>query len=147
MIFIKERVMHVLLVEDSSTLANLFQVQLRQFGHELTAAETKEEALTAFAQESFDLIFVDMGLEGLQDRGLEILIEIKKQKPDQRVGILSSNDLRDMVRASQKYGAEFYMVKPFTMEGLAMVLSGDKNAIKNYQSEIGEGRIIFFSEE
>jgi DNA-binding response OmpR family regulator len=139
--------MHVLLVEDSSTLANLFQVQLRQFGHELTAAETKAEAMTAFAQESFDLIFVDMGLEGLQDRGLEILIEIKKQKPDQRVGILSSNDLRDMVRASQKYGAEFYMVKPFTMEGLAMVLSGDKNAIKNYQSEIGEGRIIFFSEE
>ena len=138
--------MHILLIEDSSTLANLFQVQLRQFGHELSAAETKAEAMAAFAQTSFDLIFVDMGLEGLQDRGLEILSEIKEQKPNQRVGILSSNDLRDMVRASQEHGAEFYMVKPFTMEGLAVVLSGDAKAIKNYQPEIGEGRIIFFGE-
>ena len=69
--------MHILLIEDSSTLANLFQVQLRQFGHELSATETKAEAMAAFAQESFDLIFVDMGLEGMQDRGLEILIEIQ----------------------------------------------------------------------
>jgi DNA-binding response OmpR family regulator len=138
--------MHILLIEDSSTLANLFQVQLRQFGHQLSTAETKAEAMAAFAQESFDLIFIDMGLEGQQDRGLEILAEMKEQKPDQRVGILSSNDLRDMVRASQEHGAEFYMVKPFTMEGLSVILSGDKKAIQNYQPEIGEGRIISFGE-
>jgi DNA-binding response OmpR family regulator len=134
--------MHILLIEDSSTLANLFQVQLRQLGHQLATAETKAEALAKFDQETFDLIFIDMGLEGKQDRGLEILIKIKEQKPDQRVGILSSNDLRDMVRASQENGAEFYMVKPFTMEGLSVILSGDKRAIQNYQPEIGEGRII-----
>ena len=98
--------------------------------------------MAAFAKEPFDLIFIDMGLEGQQDRGLEILAEMKEQKPDQRVGILSSNDLRDMVRASQQHGAEFYMVKPFTMEGLSVILSGDKKAIQNYQPEIGEGRII-----
>ena len=138
--------MHILLIEDSSTLANLFQVQLRQFGHQLSTAETKAEAMAAFAQESFDLIFIDMGLEGKQDRGLEILAEMKEQKPDQRVGILSSNDLRDMVRASQEHGAEFYMVKPFTMEGLSVILSGDKKAIQNYQPEIGEGRIISFGQ-
>lgn len=134
--------MNILLIEDSSTLANLFQVQLRQFGHQLSTAETKAEAMAAFEQESFDLVFIDMGLEGQQDRGLEILAEMKEQKSDQRIGILSSNDLRDMVRASQEYGAEFYMVKPFTMEGLSVILSGDKRAIQNYQPEIGEGRII-----
>jgi DNA-binding response OmpR family regulator len=138
--------MHILLIEDSTTLANLFQVQLRQFGHQLSTASTKAEAMALFAKESFDLIFVDMGLEGLQDRGLEILTEVKEQKPNQRVGILSSNDLKDMVRASQKSGAEFYMVKPFTMDGLAVVLGGDKTAIKHYQPEIGEGRIIVFDD-
>jgi two-component system chemotaxis response regulator CheY len=137
--------MHVLLVEDSGTLANLFGVQLRMIGdHTVTIAATKKEALAAFEREVFDLVFVDMGLEGHQDRGLEILTEIKTLAPSQRIGILSSNDLRDMVRLSQKAGAEFYMVKPFTLDGLTVVLSGDKEAIQNYQPDISEGRIIAF---
>jgi DNA-binding response OmpR family regulator len=135
--------MHILLVEDSGTLANLFRVQLRQIGgHTLTTAMDKASAMAAFSREQFDLIFVDMGLEGVQDRGLEILAEIRSLSPGQRIGILSSNDLRDMVRASQSQGAEFYMVKPFTLEGLSVVLRGDREAIRSYMPEIGEGRII-----
>jgi CheY-like chemotaxis protein len=137
--------MHILLVEDSDTLANLFRVQLRQLGnHTLTAAATKAQAMAAFAGESFDLALIDMGLEGHQDRGLEIVDEIKAITPDQRVGVLSSNDLREMVRLSQNAGAEFYMVKPFTMDGLALVLKGDKEAMRNHTPEVGEGRIIVF---
>lgn len=136
--------MHILLIEDNHTLATLFGVQLRQLGHTLTMAGTKEAAMTAFSSESFDLIFVDMGLEGYQDRGLQILAEIKTLSPQQRIGMLSSNDLRDMVRLSQKHGAEFYMVKPFTLEGLALILNGDKEAIRNYIPDVDEGRIIAF---
>ena len=137
--------MHILLVEDNSTLATLFGVQLRQLGgHTLTTAATKEAAIAAFQNAAFDLIFVDMGLEGYQDRGLQILAEIKALAPQQRLGVLSSNDLRDMVRLSQKYGAEFYMVKPFTLDGLALILNGDKEAIRNYIPDVDEGRIIAF---
>jgi CheY-like chemotaxis protein len=138
--------MHILLIEDSGTLASLFEVQVRRLGHQIVSAGTKVAALAAFDKETFDLVFIDMGLEGLQDRGLEILAEMKAKKPDQRIGILSSNDLRDMVRESQQKGAEFYMVKPFTLEGLTVILSGDKNAIRTYQPEIGEGRIILLEE-
>lgn len=136
--------MNVLFVEDSNTLTSLFRVQLQMVGdHSLTTAATKKEAMVAFENEKFDLVFIDMGLEGLQERGLEILIEMKALVPKQRIGILSSNDQRDMVRLSQEAGAEFYMIKPFTLEGLALVLDGDRKAIQNYQPEkIGEGRII-----
>lgn len=137
--------MNILLVEDNNTLATLFGVQLRQLGgHTLITAATKEAAIAAVQTGTFDLIFVDMGLEGYQDRGLEILTEIKALVPQQRIGILSSNDLRDMVRLSQKHGAEFYMVKPFTLDGLAAVLSGDKEVIQNYIPDIDEGRLIAF---
>jgi two-component system chemotaxis response regulator CheY len=137
--------MHILLVEDSDTLATLFRVQLRQLGpHSLTVASTKTQALAALKKERFDLALVDMGLEGHQDRGLEVLAELKRLTPGQRAGVLSSNDLRDMVRMSQNAGAEFYMVKPFTMEGLALILEGDKEALHNYIPEAGEGRIIVF---
>lgn len=137
--------MHILLVEDNGTLATLFGVQLRQLGdHTLTIANNKTAALVAFKEQVFDLIFLDMGIDGIQDGGLQILAEIKVLAPQQRVGMLSSNDLRDMVRLSQKAGAEFYMVKPFTMEGLAVVLTGDKEAMRNYVSGIDEGQIIAF---
>ncbi len=137
--------MHILLVEDSDTLAHLFKVQLRQLGgHSLTTAPTKSMAMAAFKKESFDLVFIDMGLEGYADRGLEILAEIKAIAPHQRVGILSSNDIKDMVRLSEKAGAEFYMVKPFTLSGLALILTGDKAAIRGYIPEPDEGRIIAF---
>lgn len=138
--------MNILLIEDSGTLAKLFEVQVRQLGHQLVSAQTKATALAAFERDTFDLVFIDMGLEGQQDRGLEILAEMKAHKPDQRIGILSSNDLRDMVRESQQKGAQFYMVKPFTMEGLSVVLGGDKKAIRGYQPEIGEGRILLLEE-
>jgi two-component system chemotaxis response regulator CheY len=137
--------MHILLVEDSSTLSSLFRVQLRQLGtHTLTTTATKAQALIAFDQETFDLVLIDMGLEGQQSLGLEILQTLKAQRPSQRVGILSSNDLREIVRLSQEAGAEFYMVKPFTLEGLAVIIAGDKEAIRNHIPEVGEGRIIAF---
>jgi two-component system chemotaxis response regulator CheY len=135
--------MQILLIEDNEVLADLFRVQLRRLGqHELSVAISKRSALDQFKVGMFDVIFVDMGLEGLADRGLEIIREIRVQFPEQRVGILSSNDLQDMVRRSRQVGATFYMVKPFTMEGLKVVLEGDSAAIKAYQPEIGEGRII-----
>jgi CheY-like chemotaxis protein len=137
--------MDILLVEDNSTLANLFRVQLKQLGdHTLTTSANRASAIQAFKNGTFDLVFVDMGLDGYQDGGLKVLAEIKTLTPHQRVGILSSNDLRDTVRLSQKGGAEFYMVKPFTQEGLALVLTGDKEAIRNHLPEISEGRIIAF---
>ncbi len=137
--------MHILFIEDSTILTRLFESLLQILGeHTLTIAFNKAEAMTAFQKETFDLIFIDMGLEGDQAMGLEILTEMKALKPKQRIGILSSNDLRELVRRSREGGAEFYMVKPFTLGGLTMVMKGDKEAIDNYVLEISEGRIIAF---
>lgn len=135
--------MQILLVEDSDTLADLFRVQLRRSGgHELVVADTKKKALELYAAGKFELVFIDMGLEGIPDRGLEIIREIKARSPQQRIGVLSSNDLQDMVRQSHEAGAEFYMVKPFTLQGLRLVLADDKATLRAYQPEVGEGRII-----
>jgi two-component system chemotaxis response regulator CheY len=135
--------MQVLLVEDSEALAGLFRVHLRRLGpYELAVAYTKKSALEMYKPGAFEVVFIDMGLEGIADRGLEIIREIKIQMPGQRIGVLSSNDLQEMVRQSRQVGATFYMVKPFTPEGLEVVLKGDPAAMKAYQPELGEGRII-----
>ena len=135
--------MKILLVEDNEALVDLFRVQLRRLGqHDLSVVASKQSALEVFETDVFDVVFIDMGLEGLPDRGLEIIRAIKIQAPQQRIGVLSSNDLQEMVLSSQQVGASFYMVKPFTLEGLEVVLGGDQIAIRAYQPDIGEGRII-----
>jgi hypothetical protein len=70
-----------------------------------------------------------------------IFCEIKAHAPEQRVGILSSNDLRDMVRFSRKMGPSFYGQALYHRR-TGPVLIGDKEAIRTYMPEIGEGRII-----
>ncbi len=138
--------MHILLVEDNGTLANLFRVQLRLIDPSSTLVVTasKKETMDALNQETFDLIFIDMGLEGQLDAGVEILTELKRRRPAQRAGILSSNDINDVVHTSQLAGAEFYMVKPFTREGLRLVIAGDKEKLRHYRPDIGEGQITIF---
>ena len=137
--------MHILLIEDDGNLSILFRAQLRRVGgYTLTAAATKMQALQALKDELFDCIFVDMALEGIPDRGLQILKEIRNVSVTQRVGVLSSNDARDMVKACQNAGADFYMVKPFTFRGLQVVLDGDSEVIQRYQPDLSEGRIIAF---
>lgn len=140
--------MHLLLVEDNGTLVKLFQAQLRRLGnHTITTTTTKAEAMAAFQNETFDLVFIDIGLEGIPYRGLDILNEMKALAPTQRIGILSSNDSREIIRASQEAGAEFYMVKPFIFKGLKLVLEGDKKALRRYQPNVleGEGPIIILN--
>ncbi len=44
--------MHILMIEDNHTLATLFGVQLRQLGHTLVTAATKEAAISAFQSTS-----------------------------------------------------------------------------------------------
>ena len=98
--------------------------------------------MTVFENETFDLVFIDMALEGIPHRGLEILQEMKALTPTQRIGILSSNDSGETVRACRESGAEFYMVKPFTLKGLQVVLTGDRTAIERYRPVMSEGPII-----
>jgi CheY-like chemotaxis protein len=62
--------MHILLVEDSDTLANLFRVQLRQVGnHTLTVTSTKAQTLAVVEQEKIDMALIDMGRKAARIAG------------------------------------------------------------------------------
>ena len=138
-----DKKMRVLLVDDSHLLSDLFQIQLQHLGaHSLEVRRTKKEALAAFQSQEFDVVFIDMRLEGQEERGLDILRDIKALKPEQSVVILSVNDQAGVIKSSKAAGASFYMIKPFTLDGLRLVLSGDEEGVSRYQPCVGEGRIF-----
>lgn len=79
----------VLIVEDEKALITLAEMVLTEGGYRVATAQNAEEAIEVFGRENgdFDLVFTDVVLP--RRNGLELLAELRAQKPSLRV-LLSS---------------------------------------------------------
>jgi two-component system OmpR family response regulator len=109
--------MRILIVEDDASLAAGISRILQAEGHAVDVMKSGEHAAMATAQESFDLIILDVGLPGID--GFEVLRRFRAAGKAMPVLILTARDgLDDRVRGLD-LGADDYMVKPFAMPELA----------------------------
>ncbi len=116
--------LHVLLVEDSSTLAQTYQSYLRQAGFEVTAVTSGKEALEALAGRPA-VVALDLGLPDMD--GLELLNEIQGREQPPSVIVITGNASLGTAIAAMRAGAFDYLVKPFNAERLATTV---RNAIE-----------------
>lgn len=109
--------MRILIVEDDASLAAGISRILEAEGHAVDVMKSGEHAALATAQESFDLVILDVGLPGID--GFEVLRRFRAAGKAMPVLILTARDgLDDRVRGLD-LGADDYMVKPFAMPELA----------------------------
>jgi len=103
----------VLVVDDELSIRESFNLILSDHYRVLTAA-TGEAGVKYAADESVDLIYLDIRMPGLN--GLETLRRIKEIKPEQEVIMVTA--VNDLTKASEaiKSGARDYLVKPFDVE-------------------------------
>ena len=103
----------VLVVDDELSIRESFNLILSDHYRVLTAA-TGEAGIKYAADESVDLIYLDIRMPGLN--GLETLRRIKEIKPEQEVIMVTA--VNDLTKASEaiKSGARDYLVKPFDVE-------------------------------
>jgi two-component system, OmpR family, copper resistance phosphate regulon response regulator CusR len=109
-------VSRVLIVEDEERIASFVEKGLRASGFSTEVALSGNEATALASTVEFDLVILDLGLP---DRdGLEILKELRRNKPRLPVIILTARDgVRDTV-AGLEGGADDYVTKPFSFEEL-----------------------------
>jgi len=105
---------HVLLVDDDQELAVSASALLKNDGVRLTAAHDVAEATRKLAEDSFDLILLDLGLPSEQD-GFVLLEQIKSDPTTQNLPVIM---LTAWTRAEHKVraldlGATDYLTKPF----------------------------------
>jgi two-component system alkaline phosphatase synthesis response regulator PhoP len=102
----------ILVVEDEEALALGIRDALLHAGFEADVAHDGNSALDALRASKFDLVVLDIMLPGRS--GLEVLRELRGERHDVRVVVLTAlADESDVVRGFE-LGADDYMAKPFS---------------------------------
>mgnify|MGYP000066292026 CR=1 FL=1 len=108
--------MRILIVEDEQRIADFLQRGLRAEGHFSVVANDGEAGLALALEGDFDLLLLDMMLPGIHGR--DICQQLRMNKINTPLIILSAMDSLDDVIAGLRMGADDYMTKPFSFEEL-----------------------------
>lgn len=108
----------ILVVDDQPDLRLLIRLSLRTLG-EVRQAESAEQALAMMAADPPDLVVLDVWL-GHGQSGIDLCRILRLDPRNDKLGIilLSANGQQSDIAAGLAAGADDYIVKPFSPEGL-----------------------------
>lgn len=107
---------HILVVDDDKAICHTLKSHFKQKGFDVSLATTAEEGIAQGLSSNIDAIISDIRLPG--KGGMELLSEIKAQKPALPVIMITAfHDLEMTVRAMQD-GATDYVPKPIDLAEL-----------------------------
>ena len=108
--------MRILLVEDDEMLSNAIISTLHSEGYTIDRVSKGQQSLIALSNEDFSLIILDLGLPDMD--GFDVLSQLRQQKNDTPVIILSARgDTLDRISGLDR-GADDYIAKPFDIDEL-----------------------------
>lgn len=114
----------ILVVDDQHDLRLLIRLTLRALG-EVTQAASAEEALAQLRVARPDLLILDNWLgDGIN--GLQLCRQLKDDPAmaGMKIMLLSACGQQSDIADGMAAGADYYMVKPFSPEGLVEAASG-----------------------
>jgi two-component system KDP operon response regulator KdpE len=103
----------ILVVDDEPQIRRALRTSLEAHGYAVQTAGTGEEAVLAAAEDSPDLVFLDLGLPDLD--GTEVIRRVRSFS-EVPVIVLSVRDRQADKVAALDAGADDYVAKPFGME-------------------------------
>ena len=108
--------MRVLLVDDEAAFARPLAERLDLRGIEAGVAPDAEAALAMLAKSEWDLVFLDVGLPGMD--GVALLKILRERHPDLDMVMLSgAADMGKAVQAMRR-GARNWLSKPVSVDGI-----------------------------
>jgi len=108
--------MRILIVEDEPRIADFLQHGLSAEGHFCVVADDGESGLSLAREGDFDLVLLDLMLPRMH--GHEVCQQLRMNKVNVPVIILTGMDSLDDVIAGLRMGADDYVTKPFSFEEL-----------------------------
>jgi two-component system response regulator PilR (NtrC family) len=119
-------VKRVLIVDDERSMREMLAILLKKEGLDVRSAGSRAEAADELARGGIDLVLTDVKLP--DGDGLEILRHVKSASPGTAVVVMTAYGTTEMAVAARKLGAEAYILKPFDVDELRIVL---KDALAN----------------
>ena len=111
----------ILVVDDVPEQLQLAKNMLEKLGYSVETAESGETAVAMTANQSFDLIILDMIMPGGMN-GLETYAKIIAIHPGQKAIITSGYSKSEHVGEMQTLGAGIFVQKPYSLERLGMAV-------------------------
>src|SRR5262249_10708765 len=100
---------HILVVDDERDLCRLLTKALEQKGYTVVSAQSGEQALQLFAETPFPVVVLDIVLGGID--GLTVLKEIRTQRPETKVIMLTAHASMESAIEALRLGAFDYLRK------------------------------------
>ena len=110
----------ILIVDDELIMRESLRGWLERDGHAVVAAASGEEALDILATTRFDILLVDIKMEGIS--GLEVLKQVKEDDPDVAVVMITAFGSISTAIEAMKNGAYDYLLKPFDPNALGVLI-------------------------
>jgi len=110
----------ILIVDDAKNIRDHLTSYVRGLGHRTKGAGDAREALAALAEDRFDLVISDVRMPDMD--GLALLRAVRGRRPDAAVVLMTAYATVPQAVEAIKAGAYEYLVKPFTLEQVRLLL-------------------------
>jgi len=111
---------NILIVDDEKSMRRTLSIALKEQGYEIDEAASGKEALEFINNEVYDICIIDLVLGDID--GIELLRKIKEVAPLTEVLLMSAHGTIPKAVEAMKEGAFEFIVKPFTIEQLNIIL-------------------------
>ncbi|HEY6351848.1 MAG TPA: sigma-54 dependent transcriptional regulator [Candidatus Angelobacter sp.] len=112
---------NILIIEDEPKMRRLLEISLGEDGYTVHTVQDAENGLKYFQREAVDLIVTDLKLPGMN--GLEFLQEAKRWNASVPIVVMTAYGTVETAVEAMKAGASDYVLKPFSMVELRLVIS------------------------
>jgi two-component system response regulator PilR (NtrC family) len=110
----------VLIVDDELSMREMLAILLKKEGLDVRTAASRAEAARTLGEGPVDLVLTDVKLP--DGDGLEILRQVKAAAPATPVVVMTAFGTTEMAVGARKLGAEAYILKPFDVDELRIVV-------------------------
>jgi DNA-binding NtrC family response regulator len=110
----------ILVVDDELVIRESLAGWLKRDGYHVSTVSSGEEALDSLQYNSFDVILLDIQMDGIS--GMEVLIHVKEEYPDIDVIMITAfGSVPSAVQAMKSHAFD-YLLKPFDPDELGVLI-------------------------
>ncbi len=134
----KEKLYHILVIDDDTRLRNLLGRFLDENGFHVSLAKDTEEAKNLMQSTSFNLLIVDVMLQG--ESGVDFTDHVRKSSKLPIIMLTARGEIEDRIKGLEA-GADDYIQKPFEPKELLLRIN---NILKRVNANSNNENICHF---
>lgn len=112
---------NILIVDDDESLCKTTSFILEREGYTVLTARDGLEAIERVKERSFDVVFMDIKMPGLN--GVEAFKRIKRIKPEMKTIMMTGYAVDNLIRDALEEGAHSAVYKPLDMDHILKLLN------------------------